>query len=294
MKVFRGGGDRVVPRKVYVDMGKGRQALDATGGKARGIPVTTEPAKPVFRADYFMPHDFKSSMSTLNPNFHRPLVVIGPNAYLDMYYITGYAGHNEVGWLGTVKRKGDSLFIEEIFLFEQEVTSSSTELSPGHIAQIATKLIQEGQLDKVNALKFWGHVHPGNSTSPSREDEDTMGLLADGNEWFLRGIFGRSGRIEFTLFDYIGHVRFNDVPWQIVPAETEERKGVLAELISRLIHPKSYAGFHSHYMDEGLSAETGFAAGVGVACANPQGPTRRVFSRRELGPDEEIPGNNEE
>jgi hypothetical protein len=219
----------------------------------------TQPATPIgtaFNAKMFTPHPFQTQRYILNPSFHNPEVEITPEAFLDMYNITGYAGYNEVGWLGTVTRKEDVLRIEEIFLFKQEVAGSSTELNSEHIAEVATKLIREGAMDKVNALKFWGHAHPGNSTSPSPQDDDTMAILEDGNAWFLRGIFGRNGRAEFTLYDYLGKVKFEDIPWKLVLPESEARKAIIKEQIGSLLEPAFYQPYaHVPELEEEIQEE---------------------------------------
>jgi hypothetical protein len=218
---------------------KGVTDLRPRGHVGRRIPVNAVPPKPAFSAGMFAPHDFETRANMLHPIFLEPRVEISLEAYLDMYYITGYAGSNEVGWLGTVElSEKDRLTIKEIFLFRQEVTPSSMELSSEHIAEVATRLIGEGHLDKVNALKFWGHVHPANHTGASQQDDDTMDVLEDGNDWFLRGIFGRNGRAQFTLYDYKSGVRFDDVPWSLTLTESMERKEFFREQIEELVTPR--------------------------------------------------------
>lgn len=226
-------------KKRLFDLGGFRgRVLPKSGGAVVIAPVA--PAKPLFQAERFKPHEFEKRVFILKVGFSDPRVEISVRAYLDMYYITGYAGSGEVGWLGTVTRRGSILRIEEVFLFKQEVTGSSTELDSGHIAEVVTRLIQEGYMDKVNALKFWGHVHPGNGTNPSSQDEETMGILSDGNDWFLRGIFGRAGRAEFTLFDFKGNTRYEDVPWSLVPADSEARRTFIRDEAAKLVSLGSY------------------------------------------------------
>ena len=66
-------------------------------------------------------------------------------------------------------------------------------------------------------------MHPGNSTSPSGQDESQMDQFAH-NDWFIRGIFGRSGRAEFWFFNYRDGLRWDDCPWQIYFPADEDRK----------------------------------------------------------------------
>jgi hypothetical protein len=220
-------------------------------------PHVTVLPRLAFNAEKFVPHAFQTKRYVLNPSFNDPVVELTLDPYHDIYHITGYAGYNEVGWLGTVTRKGDILRIEEIFLFRQEVGSSTTELNSEHIAEVATKLIEEGAMDKVNALKFWGHVHPSNCTRPSVQDDETMDILENGNPWFLRGIFGRNGRAEFTLYDYAGKVKFDDIPWRLVYPESEERKASIREQVEDLLTPITYSDCSNDSDIEGDLPEEG-------------------------------------
>lgn len=273
--------------------------FDMGASLIRGHKEPAAPPKPVFRAEMFVPHAFQTSVVLFQSAFVNPRVELAYGVLLDMYYVTGYAGHNEFGWLGTVKREGDLLKPEEIFLFEQDVNCSSTDLNPEHIAQVATDLIRAGQKDKVNALKFWGHAHPGNSTSPSQQDDDTMRILANGNEWFLRGIFGRNGRIEFTLFDYKSGLRFNDIPWRATFPESEERRSFFSARVRALARPtttRSYYDTTGKLIPRLSGLEDFGLGGYGQsALLREQGATERAFRGQETEPAqgaaEAPPGN---
>lgn len=219
------------------------RALQAASSWARG-------------AKRFGPHQFETNVVVMHDA--TPEVVISPQAYLDQYYLAAEAGHGEISWLGTVHRDGHILLIDKIFLFEQEVSTSSTEILPESIAMVAHKLIQEGRMDDVNRIKFWGHLHPGNSTSPSGQDENQMDTFRNGNDWFLRGIFGREGRAEFTFFDYIRGLRYNDIPWSVALAESQERRRELAAEVAEKVREAvqavhvSYAGGYARHGAEAL------------------------------------------
>lgn len=181
------------------------------------------PYKKVSAAEQFRPHDFQTRVILLNGHV-TPHILMAREAYLDMYYIAKNSGREEISWLGTVKQYENYYLIDEVILFEQEVGIATTVINPESIAQVATELIMSGETDKVNEIKFWGHVHPANGTYPSPQDENQMDVLANGNDWFIRGIFGREGRAEFTFFDWKNGVRFNDVPWSIFWPNDEGRE----------------------------------------------------------------------
>lgn len=184
-------------------------------------------------AQQFTPHGFKTEVALIDGGMPRVLIARG--AYMDMYYIAAASGSDEISWLGTVRKKGDTFLVEEVFLFEQKVSGASTNLEPTDVAAVATDLIQRGELEKVNNIKFWGHVHPGNSTSPSGQDESQMDVFRDGNDWFLRGIFGRNGRAEFTLLDYSRGMRFNDVPWELFVPDSAVREAEIKAQVAQKV-----------------------------------------------------------
>ncbi len=152
-----------------------------------------------------------------------------------MYYIAAASGREEISWLGTVSKISSVYTIEEVMLFEQEVEVAETAMSPADIAKVATELLVNGAIEKVNALKFWGHVHPSNSTSPSGQDEIQMDVLSNGNDWFIRGIFGRHGRAEFTFYDFARGLRFNDVSWEIILPHDDTREADIRDQVKQKV-----------------------------------------------------------
>lgn len=196
-------------------------------------------------ANQFRPHDFQTQTVLLN--YVVPHIKVTQAAYLDMYYIAAASGQEEISWLGTVKKSGHIYTIEEVILFEQEVEVATTAMTPADIAKVSTDLIMAGEIDKVNSLKFWGHVHPSNSTSPSGQDETQMDTLSNGNDWFIRGIFGRYGRAEFTFFDWQHGLRFNDVSWELVVPNDESREAEIRSQVTakvkKNVHLPVLSGF---------------------------------------------------
>lgn len=210
--------------------------------------------KKLAAAIQFKPHTFLTQ--TILLNYAVPRIRITQQAYMDMYYIAANSGHNEIGWLGTVKKNGNTYTIEEVILFKQEVSVVETSLSPQDIAQVATDFIDAGEIDKVNELKFWGHVHPANSTAPSGQDEDQMNVLSNGNDWFIRGIFGREGRAEFTFFDWERGVRFNDVPWEMIILKDEDRENELASQVEAKVTKILYQQPSLHFSKRNFGGAT--------------------------------------
>ena len=168
----------------------------------------------------FRPHFFRPEAELLGTS---ATIYISADAFKRMLLFVEIAG-KEVGWLGTVQRleNGDFL-IEKVFLLEQEVTSAETELSVDGQNKLTNKLVEQGDegIEQVNRLRFWGHSHVRMGTTPSGTDERTMQRFGrEGLPWYIRGIFNKLGRADFSIHYYEQGFRVNDAPWAVYDAET--------------------------------------------------------------------------
>jgi hypothetical protein len=132
----------------------------------------------------------------------------------------------EVGWLGTAERMpSGNFYIDEIFVPEQEVTGTETDPTDEGQFKIMNELAEMGEegMQKIEKLRFWGHSHVHMMTSPSGTDENTpLNYQRLGLPWFIRGIFNKLGRAEFTVYLFEEGYRFLDVPWVAVDSQTGE------------------------------------------------------------------------
>jgi hypothetical protein len=194
----------------------------------------------------FHPHPFETKMVILN-HLETPRILIAPQAYGDMIAIGSWSGSDEVGWMGAVQQIEHGFLISEIFMVAQKVSGSSTRITEDGLCQL---IMEKPELNEK--LLFWGHVHPSNSTSPSGQDEEQMEEFKH-NAWFIRGIFGRDGRAEFTFFDYRSGVRFNDCPWQLFVSVDPERKEYWRERVETLVTKEYYSpppkSYYGNYLD---------------------------------------------
>ena len=67
------------------------------------------------------------------------------------------------------------------------------------------------------------------------------------NDYFIRGIFGRNGRAEFTFFDYRSGLRWNDVSWSMYCPVSKDREqrwvDEIAQKVTNMPEPLYYKGF---------------------------------------------------
>ena len=169
----------------------------------------------------FSPHYFHQT--ALFVGKQSPRIYITPTAYRKMLLYVELA-KLEVGWLGTAsKLKGGNFLIEDTFLLHQEVSAAQTELSVEGQSKLAEELLLKGEegLETINSMRFWGHSHVRMGTSPSGTDDQTMlRFRDDGLEWYIRGIFNKLGRAEFTVYYFDLGFAVKDVPWDVYDPES--------------------------------------------------------------------------
>lgn len=175
-------------------------------------------------APLFMPHLFTNTIQFIDA--HPPMVYMTRDAFSRMWHFVDIADE-EVGWLGTVKKTPYGNFlIEEVFLLDQEVSASQTEISEEGIAQLAEELIttRADGVDVANRIRFWGHSHVRMDTFPSGQDEAQMRHFEQ-NEcpWFIRGILNKLGRMQFDIFLWEVGVKITDASWAIYDEHFDQR-----------------------------------------------------------------------
>ena len=222
-----------------------------------------------------IPHSYSSKIEFFNG---PPCVFVTPAAYEKMCLYVDI-GDKEVGWLGTASRLPDGNFlIEDVFLFDQMVGAIETEISSDGLAAFADELLADGEagIEKWNKLRFWGHSHAHMGTSPSTTDEATMATFRHvGHDWFLRGIFNKFGRAEFTIYLYDVGVCIQDAPWTTYnPLDASLRATIEAEFAAKVqeravpvqVPFDRYFGFErEEYLP--LSAEGGYPSNLAMRLA---------------------------
>ena len=207
-------------------------------GKARKFRrVKSHPPVP---ARIFAQHPFGGQIEFLNGG-GVPTVFMTREVFSRMWHFVDIASE-EVSWLGTVRMtKYGNYLIEEVFLLDQEVSATQTELSGEGQAQLAQYLIETRPdgVETANKLRFWGHSHVRMGTSPSHQDEKQMEKFQEnGCSWFIRGILNKLGRMEFTIFLWEAGVKIVDVPWAIYEHVDESiRAEIEADFMAKVTRP---------------------------------------------------------
>jgi hypothetical protein len=188
-----------------------RQDLPAAAGPIGNDPNgfgRRQPDQP------FRPHRASPVVRHLT---RAPRVLIAPAAYRKMLLYVERAPL-EVGWMGTVTRRGNDFVIDRVYLLKQTVSAVTTAISVQGQDDLCQELLKQGQsgVESLNNLRFWGHSHVRMDVEASERDEMTMREFENnGLPWALRGIFNKLGRAKFSLFLYEEGLRVDDVPWAV-------------------------------------------------------------------------------
>lgn len=201
----------------------------------------------------FLPHAFENRVSLTRG---LPRVLLTRDAYEDMFCLVVECG-KEVGWVGTVERVGRDYLIKEIFLLDQESHATTCEITADGLAEWASNVLSQRPdgMEVVNSIRFWGHSHVNMGTSPSGQDEQQMRIFSEScDDFFIRGILNKAGRMEFTLYIFSIGIEIRDVEWQLhEPASDARRLKWTAEIRTKVrekIYPvqdfSGVGGYHRH------------------------------------------------
>ncbi|MFA5490967.1 MAG: hypothetical protein WC284_17450 [Candidimonas sp.] len=191
------------------------------------------------------PHDTRTRLGLIKNRY--PRIIVEPIAWEKMNNYVGFCNY-EVGWLGTVVEAAEDIYIiDDVFLFEQEVSAVTTSIDDESMSEFANTLLAEPDgLDKINRLRFWGHSHVNMQVEPSGQDNDQMESFADsGYDYMIRGIANKHGDMKFDVYDYRRGLIFSDIPWMInIPTSAELSSTILSEMESkvRLARVRGFTG----------------------------------------------------
>lgn len=133
----------------------------------------------------------------------------------------------EIGWLGTAERVGNKKYmITDVFLFKQEVHSTTTEITPEGLSEFAMELMQQDNgMEIWNNMRVWGHSHVNMSTSPSGQDDKQMEtFLENENEFFIRIIGNKKNEFKIDIYDYNIGVMYENMKFDVVYDENIQEK----------------------------------------------------------------------
>ena len=195
-----------------------------------------------FEGVRFIPHDFKTVVS-LDKKTH--MIWLSEKIITDMLCVAGLV-EKEVSWLGIVDRTNNGFFISEIFVPEQIVSAAETEMTEEGIFDIAQKIMsEENGIEKINKLRFWCHTHPWGGTGASGQDDtQSKKFIKDVDDFFIRGIATKKGKIEFTLYLIDKQLVIKDAPWGMITNNIDNSIKTWLEVVGQNVKEKAPAAYN--------------------------------------------------
>jgi len=189
----------------------------------------------------FNPHKFETTVLGV------PSVKVSFRAAVDMWTLTDLV-NTEVGWLTTarmVKEPNETvIYVDDVYLFKQQVHSTTTELTSEGLSMLGTQLIAEDQaagvdptLWRANNLRGYFHSHVHMDVMPSGQDEQQTIDFRDKYEypWVLRGIVNKKHKMKLDLYWFERDMVINDIDWEIDYTTFGDRKEHWGKEIESLV-----------------------------------------------------------
>lgn len=109
----------------------------------------------------------------------------------------------EVGWWGYVEKYNngyiDIYLVEEIYVPDQTVSHTETDIDANSMASLAEQLMKEGK--DPSKLIYWGHSHVDMGVSPSGQDEAQASEYLNDMPVLIRGIHNKKGQSKIDIYD---------------------------------------------------------------------------------------------
>lgn len=134
--------------------------------------------------------------------------------------------NNEIALLGCVKKENNSYLIYDAIIIEQEVHSTTAEITEEGLSKLALELVEkENGVQMWNDIKMWYHSHVNMSTSPSIQDEEQMKLFIQNNDdFFIRMIGNKKEELKIDLYNIENGIVYEDLHFKMEYEENTYNK----------------------------------------------------------------------
>lgn len=171
-------------------------------------------------------------------------VLIPVNIYQKL---RGYsqATNFEISGLGKVSLDGKDIIVEDIRIFEQEVTYASTKMDKRALAKFYDELMQKDE--DISAWKLWWHSHAKMETFWSATDAATIedfDTESDTDNWVLAIETNREDEL-LVRIDVFRPLRITipKVPWEITFENKEIEDDAFSETMLKIKTPQERKRF---------------------------------------------------
>lgn len=196
----------------------------------------------------------KTTVLVPPPLVKTPRLYYLPMIWNQIQYIIE-ASPKEVGWWGLVEKMEDDYIVTALYVPQQEVTGTETDISADTMAALAMEIIKSDK--DPSKLYYWGHSHVNMGVSPSGQDETQVREYLETCPVFIRGIYNKRGESKVDIYDVEQNVCFESVVNKpLHPQLTEENKksldkllatNVKAAAVTTYVSPTYYNGYQSRH-----------------------------------------------
>jgi hypothetical protein len=153
---------------------------------------------------------------------------------------------DEISALGCVSHKNGDFLIHDIHLFEQAVTSGSTDMSPGDVSKFLYEYVRAGK--NPEDLKFWWHSHATMGVFWSGIDEGTITRFNNG--WMISMVSNKQGNhlVRLDIFDPLRLVL--ELPLEVTYDVTAKDRDEIAKEISEKVSTKFFGRMMDNFMGD--------------------------------------------
>lgn len=144
-----------------------------------------------------------------------------------------HAVSGEIGGLGKVSVEGQNFRVEEIYLLEQTVSGSETDLNEASIAKLVDELIDQ---DKSPVLNFWWHSHGNMGAFWSKTDTDTMESWP--GSWLVSLVINQKSEMKARLVTNVPIKLTLDENVEVCMPELANKDELLAEVKAKVTQQK--------------------------------------------------------
>lgn len=158
----------------------------------------------------------------------------------------------ELAWHGTVERTDKGLYVKDIYVYPQLVTSTTVESDEDKYPAWLDQLPD----DVFNSIRLQGHSHVNMGVSPSAVDEDFYEtLIKHLNDYYIYMIINKRGDLWFNVYDLESNLIYEkeDIVYNIPSNSLASWVGqVVDEMIDEAIpakskYPNPYGYMDAHY-----------------------------------------------
>lgn len=177
-------------------------------------------------------------------------VILSSKANLKLKYYIEEIDY-EISGLGVVEKlaNGD-LYVPDIYLFEQRVTGTETQLDPKDVDKFYDDMLasipendpeaREEMFDKIGKIKLWWHSHVNMGVFWSGTDVATQNSLdidQDVENWWLSIVGNKKGERKAKLNVYKPHKMFLDDLEIVVEEDKDLREQIKKEIEEKVTTP---------------------------------------------------------